>query len=107
MITPYLFYLHLQVFFISIMISSQVDGNTNHRIESMRFPCFPISCAQFLKDAKKFVVGSNDYNHIYVCDMETLRETKLCIHRKSEKSVAKVSFSRYQHAQYSLLVFST
>lgn len=67
----------------------QVDGKANHRIQSVRFPSYPISCARFIRDGKKFVVGSNMYNHIFVYDMETSKETKIFVNKKFEKGVKK------------------
>ncbi|XP_068212188.1 U3 small nucleolar RNA-associated protein 18 homolog [Palaemon carinicauda] len=67
----------------------QVDGNNNHRIHSVRFPNYPITCARFLKDGKRFVVGSQMHSHFFVYDMETSKETRLYVNKKCDKSVDK------------------
>lgn len=67
----------------------QVDGNNNHRIHSVRLPSYPVTCARFLRDGRKFVVGSEAHSHFFVYDMETSKETKLCVNKKFEKSIDK------------------
>ena len=57
--------------------STQVDGTYNHLIHSVKFPKFPIKCAKFLCDGGKFVVGSSQYNHFYMYDLEAAQETKI------------------------------
>ncbi|KAK3873392.1 hypothetical protein Pcinc_021593 [Petrolisthes cinctipes] len=53
----------------------KVDGVDNHKIQSVKFPGFPITCGNFL-DAKRFLVGSLSQSYFYVYDMEIGKETK-------------------------------
>ncbi|KAK8387960.1 hypothetical protein O3P69_020101 [Scylla paramamosain] len=55
----------------------KVDGTYNHLIHSVKFPKFPIKYAKFLCDGGKFVVGSSQYNHFYMYDLEAAQETKI------------------------------
>lgn len=57
----------------------QVDGEYNHKIQSVKFPQYPIKCAKFLKGGRRYIIGSNLSGYFYVYDMEAARETKIPI----------------------------
>ncbi|KAK7083460.1 U3 snoRNP protein [Halocaridina rubra] len=80
----------------------QVDGKINHRIHSVRFPNYYLTCARFMRDGKKFVAGSSVDNHFYVYDMESSKETRIVWKKKIDK-VPKEHF--YTSPDGELLVF--
>ncbi|XP_053631136.1 U3 small nucleolar RNA-associated protein 18 homolog isoform X2 [Cherax quadricarinatus] len=67
----------------------QVDGVHNFKIQSVKFPKFPIKCAKFMQDGKQFIVGSNLHNHFYVYDMEAAKEMKIHCSKMEEKRSLK------------------
>ncbi|XP_045592032.2 U3 small nucleolar RNA-associated protein 18 homolog [Procambarus clarkii] len=67
----------------------QVDGVHNFKIQSVKFPKFPIKCAKFMQDGKKFVLGSNMYGHFYVYDMEAAKEIKIHCSKREDRQCMK------------------
>ncbi|XP_047489760.1 U3 small nucleolar RNA-associated protein 18 homolog [Penaeus chinensis] len=67
----------------------QVDGLHNHKIQNMKFPRFPIKCAKFFKDGRRFVVGSDLYGHFFVYDMEGGKEIKIPWNKSEDRRCMK------------------
>jgi len=67
----------------------QIDGNENQKIQSFKFPKFPIKCAKFLQDGRHFAVGSNLYGHFFVYDMEAGKQTKIDWNKTQERRSMK------------------
>lgn len=63
----------------------QIDGSENQKIQSFKFPKFPIKCAKFLQDGRHFVVGSNLYGHFFVYDMEAGKQTRIDWNKTQER----------------------
>lgn len=64
-----------------------MDGAHNHKIQSIAFPKFPIKCAKFLQDGRRFVVGSNLHGHLFVYDMEAAKESRVHCETKERPSM--------------------
>lgn len=93
----YIRFLYLYACFVCISTSSlwfQVDGLHNHKIQSMKFPRFPIKCAKFFKDGRRFVVGSDLYGHFFVYDMEGGKEIKIPWNKSGDRRCMKVCYCR-------------
>lgn len=88
------------------MLTFQVDGLKNSKIQSLKFPGFAISCGRFLDD-KSFILGSGHQPCFYTYDMEVGKETKYpCNFTQNKRNtwMAKVSCEwgvEYLHALYS------
>ncbi|XP_037790960.1 U3 small nucleolar RNA-associated protein 18 homolog [Penaeus monodon] len=67
----------------------QVDGLHNHKIQTMKFPRFPIKCAKFFRDGRRFVVGSDLYGHFFVYDMEGGKEIKIPWNKSEDRRCMK------------------
>lgn len=67
----------------------QVDGLHNHKIQTMKFPRFPIKCAKFFKDGRRFVVGSDLYGHFFVYDMEGGKEIMIPWNKSEDRKCMK------------------
>lgn len=83
--------IYVYLFFISTL-SFQVDGLHNHKIQTMKFPRFPIKCAKFFKDGRRFVVGSDLYGHFFVYDMEGGKEIMIPWNKSEDRKCMKVKF---------------
>jgi len=63
----------------------QIDGSENQKIQSFKFPKFPIKCAKFLQDGRHFAVGSNLYGHFFVYNMEAGKQTRIDWNKTQER----------------------
>lgn len=86
----FVFFIFIFIFIFPFFI--QVDGLHNHKIQTMKFPRFPIKCAKFFRDGRRFVVGSDLYGHFFVYDMEGGKEIKIPWNKSEDRRCMKVRF---------------